>query len=163
MLLSIRKTHMDSGVFLLVESLEKHSSCGQCLTGSQLKHSYWSSFTQALGSAFKRIPPCIKSQWAQFQRKSPSCLAQTPMRREVWARSHGERSDKSLPLPTHLPRSLHIHKLLKNPMGLGDQFCSWPGLLELLTGQPEFQVLLAELGLQEGEECSHPICGCGRR
>lgn len=85
------------------------------------------------------------------------------MRREVWARSYGLRSDKSLPLPTHLPRSLHIHKLLKNPMGLGDQFCSWPGLLELLTGQPEFQVLLAELGLQEGEECSHPICGCGGR
>lgn len=68
-----------------------------------------------------------------------------------------------LPPPTHLPRSLHIHKLLKDPMGLGNQLCSWPGLLELLTGQPEFQVLLAELCLQEGAECSHPICGCGGR
>lgn len=70
---------------------------------------------------------------------------------------------KRSPPPTHLPRSLHVHKLLEDPMGLGDQFCCWPGLLELLAGQPELQVLLAELRLQEGAKCSHPICGCGGR
>ena len=105
------------------------------------------------------IPFFIKSHQsseAQFRRKPPSNLAQTPSKRE----GYGRRSDKTPP-PTHLPRSLNIHKLLKDSMGLGDQFGSGPGLLELLTGQPELQVLFTELRLQEGAEGSHSICGCG--
>lgn len=105
------------------------------------------------------IPFFIKSHQSskvQFRRKSPSNLVQTPSKTE----GYGWRSDKTPP-PTHLPRSLHIHKLLKDSMGLGDQFGGWPGLLELLTGQPELQVLFTELRLQEGAEGSHSICGCG--
>ena len=38
-------------------------------------------------------------------------------------------------------------ELLKDPVSPGSQLGSGPELLELLTGQPELQVLLAELCL----------------
>ena len=54
-------------------------------------------------------------------------------------------------------------ELLKDPVSPGYQLGSGPELLELLTGQPELQVLLAELCLQEGVEGGHSIWGCRER
>lgn len=54
--------------------------------------------------------------------------------------------------PAHLPRSLHIHKLLEDAVRPGRQLGRRPRPLEVLAGQPELQVLLTELGLKEGSE-----------
>jgi len=64
-------------------------------------------------------------------------------------------------LPTHLAGSLHVNELLEDALCLGCQLGCRAGLLEVLAGQPELQVLLTELSLQESTESSQPICkGC---
>lgn len=59
----------------------------------------------------------------------------------------------------HLLAGLDGNVLGKDLLGLGDHLGLGFDLLEFLTGQPELQVLLAELGAQEGPEGSEPICG----
>lgn len=59
----------------------------------------------------------------------------------------------------HLLAGLDGDVLSKDLLGLGDHLGLGFDLLELLTGQPELQVLLTELGAQEGPEGSEPICG----
>ena len=62
---------------------------------------------------------------------------------------------------SHLSVCLALDKLLKDPVGFGGQLGFGAGLLEVLAGQSEVQVLLTELSLQESTESSQPICkGC---
>lgn len=60
-------------------------------------------------------------------------------------------------------RGFAADELLKDPVSLGGQLGSRVDLLVLLTGQPELQVLLTELCLQESVEGSHSIWGWDER
>lgn len=60
-------------------------------------------------------------------------------------------------------RGFAADELLKDPVSPGGQLGGRADLLELLAGQPELQVLLAELCLQEGVKGSHSIWGCRER
>lgn len=63
---------------------------------------------------------------------------------------------------SHLSRGVGADELLVNPPGLGRLFGGL-GLLVVLTGQVEGDVLLAELGDQEGSEEAEPVWGTGGR
>ena len=61
----------------------------------------------------------------------------------------------------HLLAGLDGDVLRKDLLGLGDHLGLGFDLLVLLACQPELQVLLTELSLQESTESSQPICkGC---
>lgn len=59
----------------------------------------------------------------------------------------------------HLLAGLDGDVLSEDLLGLGDHLGLGFDLLELLTGQPELQVLLTELSAQEGPEGSESVCG----
>ena len=54
--------------------------------------------------------------------------------------------------------SLRLDEILVDLLGLGGHLDWVLGLLEVLTGHPELNVLLTELRLQEGTEGMHTIC-----
>ena len=66
-------------------------------------------------------------------------------------------------LCSDLSRTLGLDEVLVDLLRLGGHLDGVLGLLEVLTGHPELNVLLTELGLQEGTESVHTICETGTR
>lgn len=58
---------------------------------------------------------------------------------------------------TDLPGSLRLDEVFIDLLGLGGHFGRVLGLLEVLAGHPELNVLVTELGLQEATESSQTI------
>lgn len=54
--------------------------------------------------------------------------------------------------------SLCLDEILVDLLGLGSHFHRVLGLLEVLAGHPELDILIAELRLQEAAEGIQPVC-----
>lgn len=57
-----------------------------------------------------------------------------------------------------LSRSLRLDEILVDLLSLGGHFHRVLGLLEVLAGHPELDILVTELRLQEAAECIQSVC-----